>query len=158
MANSIKERREALDGIFFARSGRSARNCEFYSCEGGGYEAAAQQSNAEDFILGIGTKGKVFLGNAFSLQMMAPNAIVCVEECSSEDIPEEVTSIIGHTDTASVVSDILGRPVECNRTSVHLNDGDVLYVAQLTGGRLPEGATKLPEGFSLTFRRVTVRC
>ena len=155
MSNSIKERLDALANIFF---GSQTRSCEFASHEGGGYEALAQQANAEEFILGIGVKGKVFLGNAFSLQMVAPNAIVCVEECSSEDIPEEVTSIIGHTDTASVVSDILGRPVECNRTSVHLNDGDVLYVAQLTGGRLPEGATKLPEGFSLTFRRVTVRC
>ena len=158
MANSLKERREALDNIFFASSGSSARNCEFYSCEGGGYEAAAQQSNAEDFILGIGTKGKVFLGNAFSLQMVAPSAIICVEECLPRDVPGEAVSIIGHQDTAAVVSNLLGRPVACNRASVRLDDGDVLYVAQLTGGRLPEGATKLPEGFSLSFRRVTVRC
>ena len=101
--------------------------------------------------------GKAFLGNAFSLQMVAPSAVIVIEECLPGDIPEEAVSCIGHPDTAAVVSDILGREVPCNRTSISLSDGDVLYVAQLTGGRLPEGATTLPEGFSLSFRRVTVR-
>ena len=35
--------------------------------------------------------------------------------------------------------------------------GDTLYVAQLMGGRLPEGTTKLPEGFWFKFFKVTVR-
>ena len=102
--------------------------------------------------------GKAFLGNAFSLQMVAPSAIITSEECLPEEVPLEVVSVIGHKDTAAVVSSILGREVPCNRTSISLGDGDVLYVAQLMGGRLPEGATKLPEGFSLEFRKVTVRC
>ena len=36
----------------------------------------------------------------------------------------------------------------------NLKKGDTLYVAQLTGGRLPEGATELPEGFSFKFLKV----
>jgi len=102
--------------------------------------------------------GKAFLSNAFSLQMVSSDAICVVEECLPEDVPEEAVSCIGHPDTAAVVSDILGREILCNRVSISLSDGDVLYVAQLTGGRLPEGATSLPEGFSISFRKVTVRC
>lgn len=105
-----------------------------------------------------GDVAKVYLGNAFSLQMVAPSAIIAVEECLPEDVPVGAVSCIGHPDTAAVVSGCLGREVACNRTSISLGDGDVLYVAQLTGGRLPEGATRLPEGFTLTFRRVVVHC
>lgn len=150
MAN-FENRVRKLDNKIFS-------SCEFYSCEGGGYEALAQMVNVESFMLGEGKRGKVFLGNAFSLQMVAPTAICTVEECLPEDIPEEAVSCIGHPDTAAVVSDVLGREVPCNRTNISLSDGDVLYVAQLTGGRLPEGTTRLPEGCTLTFRRVTVRC
>ena len=60
-------------------------------------------------------------------------------------------SAIGHADTAAV----LGVPMA--RINVTLKKGDVAYVAQLQGGRLPEGATTLPEGFSFRFLRVEVR-
>lgn len=59
-------------------------------------------------------------------------------------------SAIGHQDTANV----LGVPM--NRVNVHLAKGDIAYVAQLQGGRLPEGSTKLPDGFSFKFIKVTV--
>ena len=121
------------------------------------YAVARAQNEEVGKFLTSGS-GKVFLGNAFSLQMVAPTAICTVEECLPEDIPEEAVSCIGHPDTAAVVSDILGREVPCNRTNISLSASDVLYVAQLTGGRLPEGTTRLPEGFTITFRRVTVRC
>ena len=43
------------------------------------------------------------------------------------------------------------------RISVTLQPGDVLYVAQLRGGRLPEGTTTLPEGFGFDWVRVEVQ-
>lgn len=151
------ERMEKLDGLFFQRGREDRENaCMFYACEGAGAEAYQQMGCVEDFLLD--GHGNTFISNAFSLQMLPADSICTIEECLPGDVPEEAVSCIGHPDTAAVVSDILGREVECNRTSISLGDGDVLYVAQLTGGRLPEGATRLPEGFSLVFRRVTVRC
>lgn len=103
---------------------------------------------------------KIFLGNAFSLQMLdlARSALVKVEPVEISEVSEaDFISAIGHADTAKVVSGLLGREVECQRISVRLEQGDTLYVAQVTGGRLPEGATSLPEGFALTFLKVTLQ-
>ena len=103
-------------------------------------------------------EGRVFLGNAFSLQMLAdPASIVSVVEVDSGEVPRSAISVIGHADTATVVSDVLGWEVPFNRVSIQLEPGDVLFVAQLQGGRLPEGATKLPDGFTLAWRKVVVR-
>ena len=127
-----------------------------YDCEGGGYEALGQNGNISKYLAGD-RKGKVYIGNAFSLQMVADNAIIAKVEVSPEEIPQEAVSIIGHKDTAAVVSTILGREVPCNRESVMLSDEDVLYVAQIVGGRLPEGATTIPDGMEIRFYRITVR-
>ena len=127
-----------------------------YDCEGGGYEALGQNGNISKYLAGE-RKGKVYLGNAFSLQMVADNAIICKVAVAPADIPQEAVSIIGHKDTAAVVSTILGREVPCNRESVMLSDEDVLYVAQVVGGRLPEGATTIPDGMEIKFYRITVR-
>lgn len=89
-----------------------------------------------------------FLLNAFSLQMIDVPASVKFEEV--ESLPEGLTSAIGHADTAAV----LGVPM--NRINVKLNSGDVAFIAQLVGGRLPEGSTSLPEGFKFKFIKVTV--
>lgn len=98
-----------------------------------------------------------YISNAFSLQMLKnPASIVVIEDISPEKVPVTAESCIGHADTAAVVSTILGRDIPVNRANISLGNGDYLYVAQLTGGRLPEGATSLPEGFSLTFKRVYV--
>lgn len=103
---------------------------------------------------------KIYLGNAFSLQMLdgnvQQNITVCpvpIEEVKMTDFE----SVIGHADTAAVVSTLLGKEVPCNRASIHLEAGDILYVAQVVGGRLPEGSTTLPEGFSLAWLKVTVK-
>ena len=89
-----------------------------------------------------------FLLNAFSLQMVD---VPCeVRFTSVDSLPEGLTSAIGHQDTANV----LGVPM--NRVNVHLAKGDVAYVAQLMGGRLPEGSTTLPAGFSFKFVKVEV--
>lgn len=99
----------------------------------------------------------IYIGNAYSMQMVREfPALIHAELCGPEDIPMDAVSIIGHTDTAAVVSSMLGWTVPANRVSVTLGPGDVLYIAQLTGGRLPAGATVLPEGFTIQFIRVTI--
>lgn len=91
---------------------------------------------------------KVFLLNAFSLQMLEGDATVKFTEVS--ELPKGLTSAIGHADTARVLG------VEMNRINVTLKRGDTAYVAQLQGGRLPEGSTTLPEGFTFKFIKVEV--
>lgn len=90
----------------------------------------------------------LYLLNAFSLQMIDVPCVAIFEEV--DKLPDGLTSAIGHQDTANV----LGVPM--NRTNVHLSEGDVAYVAQLQGGRLPEGSTTLPDGFSFKFIKVKV--
>jgi hypothetical protein len=99
---------------------------------------------------------KRFLTNAFSIQMLEKGGLVRFEEITPEDIPSDVVSAIGHADTANVLSDLLGFPVPMNRAFVTLDENTELYVAQLVGGRLPEGATALPEGFDFKFYKVTI--
>ena len=80
-----------------------------------------------------------------------------VEISDLEEIKEaETVSAVGHPDTAAAISDLLGKEVPANRISISLNKGDVLYVAQLIGGRLPEGCKTLPEGFQIKFYKVTI--
>lgn len=101
----------------------------------------------------------IFLSNAFSLQMLNCNEknVVSAEPVSAETVASsDFVSVVGHQDTANVLTEMLAKEVPFNRTSVSLNKGDILYVAQVTGGRLPEGATTLPEGFTITFVKVTV--
>ena len=91
---------------------------------------------------------KTFLLNAFSLQMVDVPCNVHFEEV--DELPDGLISAIGHQDTANVLE------VPMNRINVHLSKGDVAYVAQLQGGRLPEGSTTLPDGFSFKFIKVTI--
>jgi hypothetical protein len=96
---------------------------------------------------------RTFIGNAFSLQMCRDfPANIHVD--TLEEIPNlsECISIIGHQDLAN----ILGVPM--NRESIKLQDNDVLIVAQVMGGRLPEGSTTLPEGVTIQFLKVTLEC
>lgn len=68
-----------------------------------------------------------------------------------------VTSAIGDADTAAVVKAELRINVFANRTKpIKFTKGSVYYVARLTGGRLPEGATTLPEGFTLSYSKVVI--
>ena len=60
-------------------------------------------------------------------------------------------SIIGHEDLAN----ILGVP--CNRVNTKLKEGDILFVAQYVGGRLPEGSSTLPEGAEIKFIKIKVK-
>ena len=82
---------------------------------------------------------KKIIGNAFSLQMLLdPLATIMVFPIHKDEIPfDECESAIGHQDLA----DYLGLPM--NRVNTKLHKGDVLYVAQFMGGRLPEGTSML---------------
>ena len=96
----------------------------------------------------------VYISNAFSLQMLTSDAMISVEEIPEEDfnnVKNIAKSVVGHEDTANILG------VEFNRESITLNKGDVLYVAQIIGGRLPEGATTLPEGFSFKYLKVAIQ-
>lgn len=103
---------------------------------------------------------KKYLGNAFSLQMLSlgGESLVSIKTLTKEEFKKELSggfiSAIGHVDTAKVLTDELGLDIEQNRISISLEKGDVLLVAQLVGGRLPEGATTLPEGFTFKYLKV----
>ena len=89
-----------------------------------------------------------YLLSSFSLQMVdAPFAMKVTEV---DAFPADLTSAVGHQDTANVLG------VQMNRISVHLTSGDICYVAQLMGGRLPEGSITLPEGFTFKYLKVEI--
>lgn len=101
----------------------------------------------------------MYLSNAFSLQMIETPATVTVTEISdatffNEIVPTvnagQIKSAIGHQDTANVLG------VPCDRCNINLKESDILYVAQIIGGRLPEGCTTLPEGFRFKFLKVVL--
>jgi hypothetical protein len=99
---------------------------------------------------------KKYLTNAFSIQMLPGPTTVRFEEIDVTEVPTDVVSSVGHADTAAVLSDILGFEIPMNRISVSLDEFTELFVAQLVGGRLPEGSTTLPEGFKFKFFRVKI--
>lgn len=90
----------------------------------------------------------MYLLNAFSLQMIDVPCNISITEV--EALPNGLVSAIGHQDTANVLG------VQMSRINVHLSKGDTAYVAQLQGGRLPEGTTTLPKGFSFRYLKVVV--
>lgn len=91
----------------------------------------------------------MYLLNAFSLQML--EGYPCeVRFTEVDSLPTGLESAVGHADTAAVLG------VAMNRVAVKLHRGETAYVAQLVGGRLPEGSTTLPEGFSFKYLKVEV--
>lgn len=114
-----------------------------------------------------------YITNSFSLGMLPEGAspvvktitvIEVMDECvdfgeaSRRDYPPRLCgkSIVGHTDVAAIISGMLGTDVPMNRESISLSCGDVLFVAQYIGPRLPEGCTTLPEGASIKWLRVII--
>lgn len=90
----------------------------------------------------------IYIANAFSTKMLdAPQTVkfemVDVDEFNC--IKDNAISAVGHQDTANVLG------VEMNRVSLKLQKNDILYVAELQGGRLPEGVTTLPSGFTFKY-------
>lgn len=101
-----------------------------------------------------------YLTNAMSLNMLPATCGLDVMPLSIEaariELAGEVICAIGHDDTAAVVASELGQPVQAARVTVALVPGDVAVVAQYIGPRLAEGATSLPQGARLEWRKVTV--
>lgn len=102
----------------------------------------------------------MILANAFSLNMLKGDATLQVRKVSVEEaralLAPGFVSAVGHQDTANILTDLLGVPVAANRTNVALGPGDKVLVAQYRGPRLPEGATRLPEGAIIEFFLVVV--
>ena len=102
----------------------------------------------------------IYLANSFSLQMLdlEKHSLVEVTPLTMQEVKElldsDFVSAVGHQDTAGVLTTLLGVDIPFNRINVTLTPGDSLVVAQLIGGRLPEGSTTLPEGFSFKFLKV----
>lgn len=90
----------------------------------------------------------LYISNAFSTKMLdAPQTVKfeMVDVNEFNEIKKTAISAVGHQDTANVLG------VEINRISLKLQKNDVLYIAELQGGRLPEGVTTLPEGFTFKY-------
>lgn len=90
----------------------------------------------------------IYVCNSLSAQMLDEFALLKKEPI--DKLPEGLASAIGHADTAHVLG------YEPNRINLHFHEGDTFYLAQLQGGRLPEGATTLPEGFTFKYYKCTV--
>ena len=103
-----------------------------------------------------------YLTNAFSLNMLLCfDSTIKTQEISAAQAAEMVkeenlTSAVGHQDTAAVFSSVLGTHVSMSRITVSLTKGDVILVGQYSGIRLPEGATTLPPGSRIRWIRVTI--
>ena len=103
----------------------------------------------------------MILLNAFSLNMIVAFPVgISVSEILLDEARAlavaGLTSAVGHADTAAVFSDVLGVTVPSARTTVSLNKGDVVLVGQYRGPRLPEGATRLPDGATIEWLLVFV--
>lgn len=96
-----------------------------------------------------------YFGNGFSASMLTnPNINIKMTALSKEELKNEIKgakSCIGHQDLAEVLSNELDCTVAYNRTSIVLSVDDVYYWAYLNGGRLPIGATRLPQNVDLKY-------
>lgn len=105
---------------------------------------------------------KNLISNAFSLNMLknltSTLHVIELDDQRRDSILNSWTweSVVGHADTAAIMSDVLQRPIAFNRASVSLDVGDMVMVGQYSGPRLQEGATTLPEGASLKWVLVSV--
>lgn len=97
-----------------------------------------------------------YITNAFSINMISSLDQAKIKFTKVMAVPSLVVSAIGHPDTAAVVSADLGLTLPVNRVNITLIPGDVIYVAQYIGPRLPEGAKLLPEGAKIEYYKVEV--
>lgn len=96
-----------------------------------------------------------YVANGFSFQMLnEPFGSLKFCQLSQRDFmsqTEDAKSVIGHEDLARILK------LPYNRESIRLEKGDVLYIAQLIGGRLKEGATELPKDCRLKFMEISYK-
>jgi hypothetical protein len=86
---------------------------------------------------------KVYLLNAFALNMIQPPAIIKVTSISAEEAKElvrnrELVNAIGHEATAQIMGLLLGMELKANRIQVKMNAGDEAIILTLNK-RLEEG-------------------
>ena len=111
----------------------------------------------------------MLLSNAFSINMLQSDCSVSFTElgpiaAASHLVVSGITNTIGHPDTDAVVRGMIAANSTLDfdqiphgqRTSVTVEKGDSMIVAQYTGPRLPEGATSLPEGATIKWWLVEV--
>jgi ferredoxin-fold anticodon binding domain-containing protein len=70
---------------------------------------------------------------------------------------EDWISIVGHDDTAALLSELLGVPIIKNMVSTSIKVGDCILVCQYNGERLAEGAKTLPPNATIRYFLVSVR-
>lgn len=96
----------------------------------------------------------MYIINAFSASMITLPARVEFEEVTQQaarNLAGGAISAVGHQDTAALFTALLGTPVPCQRVSVSLKKGSPALLGQLSGPRLPEGTTTLPEGATIKW-------
>ena len=101
-----------------------------------------------------------YLTGRFSLHMLEKEqtlALLRVKQVNPQDVPEDAESRFGHKNMAAIVGNILGRKLTCNKESVILKEGDVLYVALHKGAFIPSCATELPTGATISFMEITLQ-
>jgi hypothetical protein len=106
-----------------------------------------------------------YLMNAFSIGCLdfvneTQDAILTIEiipEASFFEDAKDAISRIGHADTAELLSAMAGYPIKMERQSTSLVPGDIIYVAQYNGPRLPEEAKSLPDGAKFRFYIITIK-
>jgi hypothetical protein len=105
----------------------------------------------------------ITLANAFSLNMVTPGqahilhtypiSLAQAADWIGKNIL--ITNAIGHADTDNLVRALLASEGAIvppgTRSTVTINAGNGLLVAQYRGPRLPEGATVLPEGAAIDW-------
>lgn len=104
-----------------------------------------------------------YISNAFSLNMLPKNKMPSGKSCqitfqtlTLEDVQAHLESkyisIVGHENTALLLTKLTGHPIPFNRQSLTLKfPKDRLIVAQYAGPRLEEDAMALPKGASIKW-------
>ncbi len=96
-----------------------------------------------------------YVGNVFTFGFLSNKNVDIKSRVISwkefdEVLASEFINFMGHEDVAHMVG------LEQNRISISVKSGDIVYLAQYDGPRLPEGATVLPEGATLVPLKVEV--
>lgn len=105
----------------------------------------------------------LYVSSAFSLNMLdGKEHNLKVVPLSDEEAynliqDKSFVSIIGHQDTAAIISTLLGKDVAYCRRNTSLTADDTMLVGQYIGPRLPEGTTTLPENARIEFYYVEIR-
>jgi hypothetical protein len=106
----------------------------------------------------------MYISNSFSLAMLRELAGMEVQitpiSFESAQLKLQTTcyrSVVGHSDTAQILSKLLNCNIVCNRESIQLQLDDELVVAQYAGARLPEGTTELPPGATFSWWLIKIR-